>query len=152
MVRRYRAPRHLVWEVWTDPKHIIAWWGPFGPDETSAAIDLTVGGLFLVAMCAPDGTEHLSRGIIQEIIPHEKIVLAGDLEARDACGAGLPPGSIITVTFADTEDGTQLTLRTEFPSPQARADAEASRFASNWAKILDDLPLYLHRAANDSLV
>ncbi len=28
--RLFNAPRHLVWEAWTDPKHLAQWWGPNG--------------------------------------------------------------------------------------------------------------------------
>ena len=26
--REFRAPRTLVWQAWTDPAHIVKWWGP----------------------------------------------------------------------------------------------------------------------------
>lgn len=28
ITRLLNAPRELVWEAWTDPKHIAEWWGP----------------------------------------------------------------------------------------------------------------------------
>ncbi|MDX1959001.1 MAG: SRPBCC domain-containing protein [Leptospiraceae bacterium] len=28
--RIFNAPRDLVWEVWTNPKHTALWWGPNG--------------------------------------------------------------------------------------------------------------------------
>jgi uncharacterized protein YndB with AHSA1/START domain len=28
--RVYDAPRELVFEAWTDPKHLTQWWGPKG--------------------------------------------------------------------------------------------------------------------------
>ena len=105
IVRRCRAPRDLVWQVWTDPRHVAAWWGPFGPEGTTARIDARVGGVYYVGLQAPDGTEHPSRGIISELIPQEKIVIEGDPDALDACGAGLPPRAIVTVLFEDDSLG-----------------------------------------------
>ena len=32
--RTLNAPVDLVWEVWTDPKHIANWWGPNGFTNT----------------------------------------------------------------------------------------------------------------------
>ncbi|HZI25880.1 MAG TPA: SRPBCC domain-containing protein, partial [Chryseolinea sp.] len=26
--RLLKAPRELVWEVWTTPEHVKEWWGP----------------------------------------------------------------------------------------------------------------------------
>ena len=37
-------------------------------------------------------------------------MLAGEADAAHACGAGLPPGGAVTITFAEHADGT--TLRT----------------------------------------
>ncbi len=69
MTRQYQAPRSLVWRVWTAPEHVAAWWGPFGPEQTAAEIDLRVGGVFFVSMTAPDGSSHPSKGVIKQIIP-----------------------------------------------------------------------------------
>ncbi len=150
LTRHYKAPRDLVWEVWTDPKHVAAWWGPFGPDETSAEIEAVIGGLFAVAMTAPDGSSHPSRGRIEEIDPPNRLVIEGDPDAPDACGAGLPPRAIITVTFADDRDGTLLTLDAVFPSGQAREAAEASGYATSWNETLDALGPLLARLADEA--
>ena len=141
--RYYNVPRDLVWTVWTDPVHVAAWWGPFGPDGTSAEIEAAVGGVFFVAMTAPDGSKHPSRGIIQEIDPQNRLVIAGDTDAPDACGAGLPPRAIITVTFDEKDGGTVLTLDAVFPSGDARDAAERSGYATSWRETLDALGPFL---------
>src|SRR5882672_10194159 len=33
--RVFDAPRELVFEVWTDPKHLSQWWGPNGFTTTT---------------------------------------------------------------------------------------------------------------------
>lgn len=145
MTRFYKAPRELVWEVWTDPNHVAAWWGPFGPEETRCEIDAVVGGVFYVAMTAPDGSQHPSRGVIKEIIPSERLVIEGDPNAPDACGAGLPPGAVITVLFEEDGKGTKLTLDAVFPSAKARENAQASGYETSWTTTLDDLQGYFDR-------
>ena len=142
MTRRYKAPRALVWRVWTDPEHVAAWWGPFGPEETHSHIKATVGGVFHVAMRAPDGTEHPSRGVIREIVPPEKLVIVGDADAPDACGAGLPPRAIVTILFEEDANGTKLTLHAEFPSTEAMAAANAGGYSASWDETLDGLHAY----------
>ncbi len=145
LTRHYKAPRDLVWNVWTDPKHVAAWWGPFGPDETAAEIDAEVGGIFFVAMTAPDGSKHPSRGEIKEFDPPNRLVIEGDANAPDACGAGLPPGAIITVLFEDDWGGTILTLDAVFRDADARKAAQISGYATSWNETLNALGPLLER-------
>ena len=146
IVRLCRAPRDLVWKAWTDQRQVAAWWGPFGPERTTAEIDLRVGGIYHVGMQAPDGSEHPSRGIIRELIPFEKIVIAGDPQVLDACGAGLPPGALVTVRFEDAGADTRVTLDARFESEITRAAAEDSGYLTSWAASFDVLDAYCRRA------
>src|SRR5271168_5478580 len=38
------APRELVWKAWTNPRHIVEWWGPHGFTMTIHEMDLRPGG------------------------------------------------------------------------------------------------------------
>lgn len=141
--QRYKAPRELVWKVWTDPEHVAKWWGPFGPEETSAEIDAAVGGTFYVSMTAPDGSTHPSRGQIKQIDPPRRLVIEGDPNAPDDCGAGLPPHALITLTLDEVDGETLLTLDAHFPSMEARAAAETSGYATSWNATLDALAPFI---------
>ena len=143
ITRQYRAPRDLVWQVWTDPQHVAAWWGPFGPDKTACDIELVVGGMFAVSMTAPDGSEHPSRGVITELKPPEKLVIEGDAEAPDACGAGLPPRAVVTISFEEVAGGTKLTLDAVFPSEHALTQANASGYQESWNETLQALDAFI---------
>src|SRR5882757_8479554 len=37
------APRELVWEVWTKPEHLSAWWGPNGFTLTHKSMQVRKG-------------------------------------------------------------------------------------------------------------
>ncbi len=141
--RHYKAPRELVWSVWTDPKHVAAWWGPFGPEHTQCEIEAIVGGTFLVAMTAPDGSKHPSRGLIKEFDPPGKLVIEGDARAPDACGAGLPPGAIVTVLLTEEDGGTRLTVDALFPSEAALKAANESGYVASWNETLASLEPFL---------
>jgi hypothetical protein len=54
--REFDAPRALVFEVWTDPKHLSQWWGPTGFTTTTSAFEMKVGGVWRFVMHGPDGT------------------------------------------------------------------------------------------------
>jgi|GEM_PF-660780 len=147
LTRHYIAPRDLVWAVWTDPEHVAAWWGPFGPDQTTCDITLTVGGWFAVMMTAPDGSQHPSRGLIAELVPNKKLVIEGDPQAPDACGAGLPPGAVVTILLEDMDGGTRLTLDAVFPSERAMEDAKRSGYATSWTESLEQLEGFIAQLA-----
>jgi hypothetical protein len=34
ITRTFDAPRELVFAVWTDPRHLVHWWGPSGSTTT----------------------------------------------------------------------------------------------------------------------
>lgn len=72
--RIFDAPIELVWEVWTNPEHIVNWWGPNGFTNTIQEMDFKEGGEWKLTMHGPDGTNYPNRSIFKEIIPFKKIV------------------------------------------------------------------------------
>ena len=54
--RVWKAPIDLIWELWTTPEGIAAWFGPRGWTVTVLELDLSVGGTFRYSM-APDKEE-----------------------------------------------------------------------------------------------
>jgi len=70
-----KAPIDIMWEVWTNPEHIVNWWGPNGFTNTIHKMDFIEGGEWLLTMHGPDGTNYPNRSIFMEIIPFKKIVI-----------------------------------------------------------------------------
>src|SRR5438876_3537168 len=48
--RTFDAPVDLIWQMWTDPDHFKAWYGPDGASIPHATMDVRVGGTRLVCM------------------------------------------------------------------------------------------------------
>jgi uncharacterized protein YndB with AHSA1/START domain len=71
--RIFNAPRELVWQAWTDPKHIEQWWGPNGFTTTTKEFDLRKGGVWNHVMHGPDGTDYKNEITYTEIIEPERI-------------------------------------------------------------------------------
>jgi len=69
------APVEKVWELWTDPKHIIHWNQASHDWHTpKAENDLRVGGKFLLRMEAKDGTSGFDfSGVYDQIKTHKLI-------------------------------------------------------------------------------
>ncbi len=120
ITRVFDAPRELVWKAWTEPEHVMRWWGPKYFTAPVCQIDLRVGGKYLFCMRSPDGQDFWSTGVYREIVEPERIVCTDSF--ADEKGNPVPashygvPGEwpmelIVTVTFEEHEGKTRLTLR-----------------------------------------
>ncbi|MBI1360491.1 MAG: SRPBCC domain-containing protein [Alphaproteobacteria bacterium] len=72
--REFKAPRALVFDVWTNAKHMKQWFAPDMFSVGSAMSDPRTGGVFAWSMVAPDGAEHWTRGVYEEVVAPEKVV------------------------------------------------------------------------------
>ncbi len=72
--RELNAPIDLVWEVWTDPRHIEQWWGPSGFSTKIHHLDMKAGGEWTLTMFGPDGRDYKNKSRFLEIVHHKKIV------------------------------------------------------------------------------
>ena len=110
------APRALVFSVWTDPKHLLQWWGPNGFRTTTRAFDFRPGGVWRFVMHGPDGRDYQNRITFDEIVKPERIAY------HHGGGDDVEPVQFrTTVTFDDLGGRTRVTLRGEFPSAEERA-------------------------------
>jgi uncharacterized protein YndB with AHSA1/START domain len=67
MTRLFDAPRKLVFEAWTNPKHLPHWMlGPDGWTMPVCEVDLRPGGAWHFVWRRADGTEMSMRGVYKE--------------------------------------------------------------------------------------
>ncbi len=71
----FKAPIELVWEAWTQPKHIAQWWGPKGMKTEVVEHNFFPGGTWKYVMTMPDGNDFIAEGVYAEIIELKKFVL-----------------------------------------------------------------------------
>ena len=83
ITRIVNAPRTLVWKVWTEPDHLIKWWGPDGFTNTFYEFNFRVGGVWRFMMHGPDGTDYPNRIKFDEIVKHERIAYTHDEDKED---------------------------------------------------------------------
>ena len=115
VTRLFDAPRELVFEAWTNLKHIPHWWGPKGFATTVHEMDVRPGGVWRLTMRGPDGRDYKNRIVFVEVAKPERLVYKHEPEP------GSEPVSFqTTVTFVEREGQTEVTVRMLFPSPQAR--------------------------------
>src|SRR4028119_1185258 len=71
--RLISAPRELVFEAFTQVRHLSRWWGPEGFTTTTRALEFRVGGVWDFVMDGPDGTDHQEWISWTAIVPPERI-------------------------------------------------------------------------------
>ena len=106
--RTFTAPRRLVFEAWTDPRHVTRWWGPDGFTLPTCEMDFRAGGAYRFCMRAPDGSDHWVWGVYREIIAPERLVFTWHREDEEGLRCGL--ANLVTVTFVEHDGRTTLTL------------------------------------------
>jgi uncharacterized protein YndB with AHSA1/START domain len=111
--RVFNAPRTLVFDAWTDSKHIGHWWGPRGFSITTQSMDARPGGVWQFVMHGPDGVDYPNKITYLEIAKPERLVY-------DHGDAGAPGYFRTTVTFDEQGDQTKLTMRLLFESTAER--------------------------------
>src|SRR6201988_5201125 len=69
------APPEVVFEAFTEVRHLSQWWGPEGFSTTTRAFEFRVGGVWDFVMHGPDGTDSQESISWTEIAPPERIAL-----------------------------------------------------------------------------
>jgi uncharacterized protein YndB with AHSA1/START domain len=112
------APRELVFEAFTEVRHLSQWWGPEGFTTTTRSFEFRVGGVWDFVMHGPDGTDYQEWISWTEIIPPQRIALLHG-ESRD------DPNAFESVLTFEVSDGaaTRIEMRTVFRTKQLRDEA-----------------------------
>jgi len=143
IARSFEAPRALVWRCYTDPRHLVHFWGPKGATNPVSDLDLRVGGHWRQVMRFASGTEYGYTSAYLEISPVERLVWR---DAPDAYRFGdeLPPAAMVTeMTLAEQDGRTTVTVTVRFNSLAARDEAVRQGFATTVSEGSDKLDLYL---------
>src|SRR3978361_2140525 len=111
------APRELVFEAFTEERHLSRWWGPEGFTTTTRAFEFRVGGEWDFVLHGPDGTDYQEWISWTEIAPPERIALLHG-ETR-----GDPNAFESVLTFARDGAATRIEMRTVFPTKELREEA-----------------------------
>lgn len=138
VTREFDAPRHLVYRAWTTPELVARWWTAKRGTAKEMEIDLRVGGRWRYAMETFEGQEVAFHGVYREIVPDERLVTTEVYE-----GAPLPPeqleanATLNTVTFAEQDGRTLVTMLTECPSHEVQEMIVASGMEAGLQDALD---------------
>ena len=140
ITREFDAPRELVFQAWTDSKHLAQWWGPKGFSNPVCEWDARPGGKIYDVMRAPNGMEFPMGGEFREIAAPERLVIA--------CGALDEKGKLLfeflhEVTLVERKGKTKLTLRSRVTMTTAGANKYIGGFKAGMTLSLERLAGHL---------
>ena len=121
VTRIIEGPRPLVFEAYTDPRHLAHWWGPNGFTTTTRAFEFRPGGVWDFVMHGPDGTDYPNWIEWREIEPPERLVFLHGDRPDD------PRAFTSTVTLVERGGATEVTMRAVFKT-KAHRDEVVERY------------------------
>jgi uncharacterized protein YndB with AHSA1/START domain len=131
--RTIRAKVERVFEAWTQPEHLRAWWGPRPVVCGGAEVDLRVGGHYRLVNTLPDGKAVTIEGEFTEIEAPHKLVYTWRM------GGGSLERSRVTVRFEPRGDSTEvIVIHDRLPSEAVRDSHEGG-----WRGCLEGLSQYM---------
>jgi uncharacterized protein YndB with AHSA1/START domain len=146
--RSFDAPVDLIWQMWTDPTHFKAWYGPEGATIPVAKMDVRVGGTRLVCMemQSPNGPMQMwFTGEYREVVENVRLVYTesmadenGNVLTPSAVGMpeGHPTTTEITVELQNVNGSTKMVMtHAGIPSD--------SPGAAGWTMAFDKLTAYV---------
>jgi uncharacterized protein YndB with AHSA1/START domain len=132
--RKFNAPRDVVFSLWTQPRHLIRWYGPRGHSLTTCEQDFREGGSW--RFCMDRGDEEVwIWGTYHEIVAPEKLVFSSSMHFHRY-------ETLITIHFDDLGDGTTLM---RFRQGEFRSLQDCADHRWGWASALDCLMDYMLR-------
>jgi len=142
--RTFDAPVDLVWQMWTDPDHFAAWYGPEGATIPVAKMDVRVGGTRLVGMevQTPGGPMQMwFTGEYREVVENRRLVYTESMSDENGnvsspSDMGMPESHPMTTEVrVDLED---VGGRTKMVLTHAGIPVD-SPGAAGWKMALDKL-------------
>jgi uncharacterized protein YndB with AHSA1/START domain len=157
VTRVFRAPRALVFEVWTVADHFVRWFAPRGAELPFCELDPRVGGVIHFCHEFDDGKKLWVKGQFDEVVTPERLAYTlrfVDEAGRPAGHPAIPDWPLeavgkTTVSFDDEALGTRVTLRQRILPPRAAAHPavvhERRLARTGWTEIMERLDEHLDR-------
>lgn len=144
MTRDFQADPELLFEVWSECKHLKNWWGPKEWPMDECSMDFRVGGEWRYCLRGPnDGDESWGKAIYQEINKPDNIVYKDHFTDTNGNVAENMPNMIISVDFAVHNGKTRQTITVDFDTDEERDKIVEMGMAEGMDSSLDRMDEYL---------
>lgn len=136
LTRTFHAPAALVFDAWSDPKHLVRWWGPNDFTLPHCEQDFRVGGRYRFCMRGPDGSDHWVRGEYTMIDRPHRLVFTW---LREDADGDIWCDTVVAITLEQRGAVTLLTLnQTTFATVP-----HCEEHSVGWNECLDRLVRYV---------
>lgn len=117
--RQFDAPRQLVFEAYSDCKHLRHWWAPEGWSLVECDLDFQVGGRWHYCMRADDGSmESWGLAEYKEIQQPDRLQYRDYFSDAQGEKNAEMPSSLAMVTLSEADGVTTLVVDTEYASEE----------------------------------
>lgn len=135
------ASPERVYEAFVNPDELAEWMHPHGFSAEVHHLEPEEGGSYRISMTGEaEGMEdygHSYTGTFEELVPGNRIVQRESPEGNDG---GMTGEMIVTITFDDVPDGTEVNVRIEIPA------AWPDEAIGGWEAALENLDSFLESA------
>jgi uncharacterized protein YndB with AHSA1/START domain len=123
LTRMLDAPPEVVWQAWTDPRHLDWFFNPGTRSYLPTSVDLRVGGAWRQHMVESETKQYVTGGIFKEIVLHRRLVFAWgasggwpDTDAND--------GPQVTVELTPVGERTRMDVSLRLPDQLSQAEVQ----------------------------
>lgn len=137
--RIIKAPRELVYELFTSKKHIDNWYGPQGCQTETSQMDVREGGMWKYKMSMPNGSSFDAFQTYTEVVKGEKLVF------ESAQDENAPEEQWFTtqIDFKEVGDETELTITMSYKTDEMFAQAKQYRAMQGYSSAFEKLDEYI---------
>lgn len=145
--RVIRAPRARIWEAYTTPEQLGAWWLPEPMRCRVEQLDVRPGGSFVTSMSEDGATyvPHLDACFLV-VEPQERLVFTNGLDRHWRPVRPMPVAMTAEITLRDHPEGTSYRAVVRHGDAASRAEHEALGFADGWGAVTAQLAALVERA------
>lgn len=134
--RIFNVPIENVWNAWTQPEHLIKWWGPKGMTTKIIEHNCTINRKWKYAMLTPEGQKFIAQGEFTEIIEFKSIKSLASFKP-------MTDGVEIQSLFEIEGNKTQFTFHIIHPTEKIKMHQENMGLVKGWNSTFDRLSEFL---------
>jgi len=137
-----KTTRSRAFAAWTQPAELLCWFAPGPLKAESIDVDLRIGGIFRWAICVPSPQSGQTMNVV---FSGEYLDIQADrlLQFTWRSEANPADHTLVTVSFADVDGGTEVALTQE----RIASSEIYTRNKGGWDSMLDKLAALCVEAA-----
>ncbi|MFD2740418.1 SRPBCC domain-containing protein [Sulfitobacter aestuarii] len=138
LARHIAAPRHRIWEAWSDPHQLQRWWCPRPWRIEIKDFGFDHGGAFDSVMHGPEGDEMPVRGCFLQIEPQSLIVFTS-LMSEGFAPIETDLAFTARINLTEVDEGTRYGATVLHRNAEDNEKHRAMGFHEGWGAALDQL-------------